>query len=214
MRANHHGHNANRSKPHRSSSRSAGTALGRLLLAILSAGAFALAVPSPAFAQPALWATSPEEGAALDLAPGEIAATFSTTLEDSSSEVTLTGPDQTPIELEPPRYSDTVLIQPMRYTTPGDYTVTIVATFEDGQTLESSLSFSVESIPDMLFAGASAPGTGNGFDEETPTVAATDESDSNAGAVVGVALFVALAGVVGVVMLTRHRARRRSLHSD
>ena len=202
MRARHHRRNENRSLLRYASTPT------RLLFAALSAIALTLAVPAPASAQPALWATSPENGAALDLAPGEIAATFSTTLAGASTTLTVTGPDQTAIDLEQPRYSDNVLIQPMRYTAPGDYTVTINAAFEDGEVLESSFSFSIESIPDMLAAEHTTSTTGDGSAAEASTTATTDQSDSNTTAL-GVALLAAVVLAVGGILMVRRRKQRR-----
>jgi methionine-rich copper-binding protein CopC len=183
---------ANRPRPHRR--------LGpvRLALTALSAVAFALALPSPASAQPAVWATSPEDGAALDGAPGEIAVTFSAPLDGTSSTVTLTGPDQAPVELDRPEISDTVLIQPMRYTVPGDYTVTVNAVFEDGQNLDSSFTFSVESIPDMLAAGEADPG-----EAAVSDAADADEPAPSLAIVIGAAVLAALVVGGGLVMVRR-----------
>lgn len=200
MRADHHTEH----RPRGRKPRCLRAAPGRLAIAALAAAAFALAPPSPASAQPALWATSPEDGAALDVAPGEIAATFSEVLDGAASDVAVTGPDRAPIELERPAFNDNVLIQPMRYTVPGDYTVTVSAVFEDGQSLEIAFGFSVESIPDMLSAAVEHAG---GSDPEAADTA-TGGSDANLGLIVGLALLAALAaGAVGA-RLARRSSRR------
>ncbi|WP_194201835.1 copper resistance CopC family protein [Glycomyces albidus] len=187
----------------RPASRGRRTAPARLAIAVLGAVAMALALPSPASAQPVLWATSPEDGAALDAAPGEIALTFSEPLDPASSEVTVTGPDLAPIETEPPAVHDTVLIQRMRYSEPGEYTVTVVAVFESGESLESTLTFSVESIPDMLSTDTAAAQDA-GADPET----SAESTGSNTAAIVGVALLVALA-VAAWMLMARQRAKPR-----
>ncbi|WP_112141644.1 copper resistance CopC family protein [Glycomyces dulcitolivorans] len=179
--------------------------LARLLLTVLGAAALVLAAPTPALAQPALWASSPEDGSTLDAAPGEIALTFSETLDGALSEVTVTGPDQAPIELDAPRFSDNVLIQPMRYTVPGAYTVTVGAAFESGDALESTFGFSVESIPDMLVNGAPEGGA-EAADGAEPDTAA-EESDSNL--VLGIALLAAVVVTAGGIALVRLRDQRR-----
>lgn len=201
MRADHHTEH----RPRGRRPRRLRAAPGRLAIAALAAVAVALALPSPASAQPALWATSPEDGAALDVAPGEIAATFSEVLDGASSDVVVTGPDQAPIELEQPAFNDNVLIQPMRYTVPGDYTVTVSAVFEDGQSLESAFGFSVESIPDML--SAAAVEHADGSDPEAADTA-TGGSDSNLGLIVGLALFAALMAAAVGIRLARRSSRR------
>lgn len=201
MRADHHTEH----RPRGRRPRRLRAAPGRLAIAALAAVAVALALPSPASAQPALWATSPEDGAALDVAPGEIAATFSEVLDGASSDVVVTGPDQTPIELEQPAFNDNVLIQPMRYTVPGDYTVTVSAVFEDGRSLESAFGFSVESIPDML--SAAAVEHADGSDPEAADTA-TGGSDSNLGLIVGLALFAALMAAAVGIRLARRSSRR------
>ncbi|MCD0444466.1 copper resistance protein CopC [Glycomyces sp. A-F 0318] len=196
MRADHH-------LPTRSLRRTA----VRLAVAALGAMAFALAPASPAFAQAELWATSPEDGTALDAAPGEIAVTFSETLDGASS-VAVAGPDGSPIELEQPEFNGNVLIQPMRYTAPGEYTVTVTAAFEDGEGLESSFAFSVASIPDMLTVAGAAPEAADGTDAEAATDAQADGSGSGTAVLIGVAV-LALVVVTGGMLMIRRGAGRR-----
>ncbi|GAA2274200.1 hypothetical protein GCM10009853_030150 [Glycomyces scopariae] len=175
-------------------------------------GAFllVLASPVPAFAQPEVWASSPEDGALLDTAPGEIAVTFSETL-DGASTVAVAGPDRVPLELEPPRFSENVLIQGMRYPAVGAYTVTVTAVFADGQELETVFSFSVESVPEMLAVDGVA------IEGEAADTAGTGESaapsgssgDSGSNLVLLVAILAAALVIVGGIPAIRRMDRRR-----
>ncbi|GAA1659364.1 hypothetical protein GCM10009830_00410 [Glycomyces endophyticus] len=206
MRSKHHARQTERTPLRRAGA--------RLLLVVLAALASALAAPTPAHAQPELWATSPEDGAVLDAAPGEIAVIYSDALDATGSALTLTGPDQAPIELEPPRVDDTVLIQPMRYTDLGAYTVTVDAVFADGQTVQTTFSFSVEAVDAMLAVGGDPIDADAEADAGTEDDAAPAAESSGSNLVLGAAALAAVLVIAGGIPLIRRLDRRRRSHQD
>ncbi|WP_205326025.1 copper resistance CopC family protein [Glycomyces sp. YM15] len=186
-------------------------------------GLLTLGLAAPASAHAALTGTDPEDGATLAEAPAEVSATFSEILDQASTEIAVTDPAGTVIDVADPSYDGDTFIQPMLYTTPGKYTLAFRVISEDGHRVEDAVEFTVESIPEGLYAPGAAP-TGEAATEAeaTPepttqeaTGAATEESaeeDSNPGAALAAILLGLLVIVVGGVILVKLVGRKQ--HDD
>jgi methionine-rich copper-binding protein CopC len=195
-------------------------------------GALALGLATPASAHAALVSTDPEDGAALAEAPAEVSATFSELLDGPSTEIAVTDPTGEVIEVPEPTFDGDTFTQAMRYTTPGEYTVAFRVISEDGHRVDDALNFTVESIPESLYAPGAAPTGGVTDDAATsddaasePTTAASeetsratggmgDEEDSNTGAALAAILLGLLVVVVGGVILVKTLGRKQKTESD
>lgn len=192
-----------------------------LALAAAGGGLLALGSASPASAHAALTGTDPEDGAVIAEAPAEISASFSEILDEASTEIAVTDPTGAVVEVEDPSYDGDTFIQPMLYTTPGEYTVAFRVISEDGHRVDDALTFTVESIPEGLYAPGSAP-TGDASSEAGASAEATpseetsratggmgDEDDSNTGAALAAILLGFLVVVVGGVILVKTLGRNQ-----
>ncbi|WP_112141189.1 copper resistance CopC family protein [Glycomyces dulcitolivorans] len=196
-----------------------------LALAALAGGAmslgWSLVTAAPASAHAALTGTDPEDGAVLAEAPAEVSATFSENLDGPSTEIAVTDPAGAVIDVADPAYDGDTFTQPMLYTTPGTYMVAFRVISEDGHRIDDSLEFTVESIPEGLYAPGSKPTTDatesaaqtsaapESSSEEATTAAAAEE-DSNAGAALAAILLGLLIIVVGGVVLVKTLGRRKN----
>jgi methionine-rich copper-binding protein CopC len=189
-----------------------------LVLAAAAGGAAALVWAAPASAHAALVSTDPEDGATIAQAPAEVSATFSEILDGESTEIAVTDPSGAVIEVADPVYDGDTFTQPMLYTTPGTYTVAFRVISEDGHRVDDALDFTVESIPEGLYAEGIAP-TGDTSAETTGEATATEETsratggmgnedDSNTGAALAAILLGLLVVVVGGVILVKTLGRK------
>ncbi|THV30090.1 copper resistance CopC family protein [Glycomyces paridis] len=149
-----------------------------LLLAALLGGALALGSAAPASAHAALVSTDPEDGAVLAEAPAEVSATFSELLDGPSTEIAVTDPSGAVVAVADPSFDGDTFTLPMLYTTAGEYTVAFRVISEDGHRVDGQLAFTVESIPEGLYAPGSEPTAL----EEAPSSEAPEASDSEAAA--------------------------------
>jgi methionine-rich copper-binding protein CopC len=192
-----------------------------LLLAAAGGGALAIGLAAPASAHAALTGTDPEDGAVLAEAPAAVSATFSENLDGPSTEIAVTDPTGAVVDVADPAFDGDTFTQPMQYTAPGTYTVAFRVISEDGHRVDDAVSFTVESIPEGLYAPGSEPteaATGEATTSaaettEAPTeetAAAADESeDSNTGAALA-AILLGVLVIVGIgVILVKTVGRRQ-----
>jgi methionine-rich copper-binding protein CopC len=198
------------------------------MMAVAAGGALAVGLASPASAHAALVSTDPEDGATVAEAPAEVSATFSEILDGESTEIAVTDPAGEVVAVDEPVFDGDTFTQPMRYTTPGEYTVAFRVISEDGHRVDDALRFTVESIPEGLYAPGSEPtadATGDDAVSQDPTVAATeetsratggmgDEEDSNTGAALAAILLGLLVVVVGGVVLVKTLGRKQKADGD
>ncbi|MCD0442319.1 copper resistance protein CopC [Glycomyces sp. A-F 0318] len=193
-----------------------------LLLAAAAGGALALGLASPASAHAALTGTDPEDGAVLAEAPASVSATFSETLDGPSTEIAVTDATGATVDVADPTFDGDTFTQPMLYTAPGEYTVAFRVISEDGHRVDGSLSFTVEAIPEDLYAPGSAPTQAPSSDAATSAAPTTEEAaepeatdaaepeDSNTGATLAAILLGLLVVVGGGVILVRTVGRKQS----
>ncbi|GAA2269362.1 hypothetical protein GCM10009853_023630 [Glycomyces scopariae] len=191
-----------------------------LALAALAGGALSLGLAAPASAHAALTGTDPEDGATLAEAPAEVSATFSENLDGPSTEIAVTDPSGAVVAVADPVFDGDTFTQPMLYTEPGTYTVAFRVISEDGHRIDDAVEFTVESIPEGLYAPGSEPAAETTESaaatseeptettEETTAAAAEDE-DSNAGAALAAILLGLLIIVVGGVVLVKTLGRKK-----
>ncbi|RRR99447.1 copper resistance CopC family protein [Glycomyces terrestris] len=192
-----------------------------IALAAAAGGVLSLGLAAPAAAHAALTGTDPEDGAILAEAPAEVSATFSEVLDGPSTEIAVTDPTGAVVDVADPVFDGDTFTQPMLYTAPGAYTVAFRVISEDGHRVDDAVSFTVESIPEGLYAPGSGPAaeptgaTGGAATSEAPapsteesTVAAAEE-DSNAGAALAAILLGLLIVVVGGVVLVKALGRKK-----
>ena len=205
---------------HRASHRQTLRRTAGLALAAAGGGLLALGLAAPASAHAALTGTDPEDGATLAEAPAEVTATFSEILDEASTEIAVTDPSGAVIDVVDPSYDGDTFIQPMLYTTPGEYTLAFRVISEDGHRVDDAIEFTVESIPEGLYAPGSEPtaeATTGAETTDAPTTAAessesteaaADEEDSNTGAALAAILLGLLVVVVGGVVLVKTLGRK------
>lgn len=194
-----------------------------LALAAAGGGILALGLAAPASAHAALTGTDPEDGATLAEAPAEVSATFSEILDQASTEIAVTDPHGAVIDVADPSYDGDTFIQPMLYTTPGEYTVAFRVISEDGHRVDDTIAFTVESIPEGLYAPGSEPTAEATSGAETTAEATPSEEtsratggmtrededeDSNTGAALAAILLGVLVVVVGGVILVKVLGRK------
>ncbi|MQM27415.1 copper resistance CopC family protein [Glycomyces albidus] len=180
-----------------------------------------LATAAPASAHAALTGTDPEDGAVLAEAPAEVSATFSEILDGPSTEIAVTDPSGALVDVADPVFDGDTFTQPMLYTEPGEYTVAFRVISEDGHRVDDSLEFTVESIPEGLYAPGAAPQETAGAATESQSesspaaetseeaAAAAEEEDSNAGAALA-AILLGLLVIVGIgVVLVKTLGRKK-----
>lgn len=191
-------------------------------LAAAGGAVLALGLAAPASAHAALVGTDPEDGATLATAPAEVAVTFSEILDGPSTEIAVTDPAGEVVPVEPAVFEGDTFTQPMLYTTPGEYTVAFRLYSEDGHRVDDAVRFTVESIPEALYApgaaptgeaseGASDPATADESEATTDaaTSAAGDAEESNTGAALAAILLGLLVVVVGGVVLVKTLGRKQ-----
>lgn len=199
-----------------------------LALAATGGGVLTLGLASPVSAHAALTGTDPEDGAVIAEAPAAVSASFSELLDGPSTEIAVTDPTGAVVEVAEPTYDGDTFTQPMLYTTPGEYTVAFRVISEDGHRVDDALTFTVESIPDGLYAPGSEPtGDAAATGEPTPSETASratggmgdgvdgnEEEDSNAGAALAAILLGLLVVVVVGVVLVKTVGRKQNSQED
>lgn len=193
-----------------------------ILLAAAGGGALAIGLAAPASAHAALTGTDPEDGAVLAEAPASVSATFSENLDGPSTEIAVTDPTGAVVDVPDPTYDGDTFTQAMLYTAPGTYTVAFRVISEDGHRVDDKLEFTVEAIPEGLYAPGSAPtaeATGDAATSAAPSTEAATESratgaaeteDSNTGATLAAILLGLLVVVVGGVVLVKTVGRKQT----
>ncbi|MFC3493327.1 copper resistance CopC family protein [Glycomyces rhizosphaerae] len=198
-----------------------------LALAATGGGVLTLALASPVSAHAALTGTDPEDGAVIAEAPAAVSASFSELLDGPSTEIAVTDPTGAVVEVADPTYDGDTFTQPMLYTTPGEYTVAFRVISEDGHRVDDTLTFTVESIPDGLYAPGSEP-TGDAAATGEPTPSETtsratggmpdgvdgEGEESNAGAALAAILLGLLVVVVVGVVLVKTVGRKPKADGD
>jgi methionine-rich copper-binding protein CopC len=190
-----------------------------LALAAASGGLLTLGLAAPASAHAALTGTDPEDGATVAEAPAEVSATFSEILDQASTEIAVTDPEGAVIDVADPSYDGDTFIQPMLYTTPGEYTLAFRVISEDGHRVDDTIAFTVESIPAGLYAPGAEPTEPAATGAETTAAASPSEAtseataeaaeeDSNTGAALAAILLGLLVVVVGGVVLVKVVGRK------
>lgn len=198
-----------------------------LALAATGGGVLTLGLASPVSAHAALTGTDPEDGAVIAEAPAEVSASFSELLDGPSTEIAVTDPTGAVVEVADPNFDGDSFTQPMLYTTPGEYTVAFRVISEDGHRVDDALTFTVESIPEGLYAPGSEPtdaasseaeATGEATPSETASRATggmtRDEDDSNTGAALAAILLGLLVIVGGGVVLVKTVGRKQKAEND
>lgn len=197
-----------------------------LALAATGGGVLTLGLASPVSAHAALTGTDPEDGAVIAEAPAAVSASFSELLDGPSTEIAVTDPTGAVVEVAEPTYDGDTFTQPMLYTTPGEYTVAFRVISEDGHRVDDTLSFTVEFIPEGLYAPGSEPtgdasgeaATGEPTPSETTSratgLALDEEEDSNAGAALAAILLGLLVVVVVGVVLVKTVGRKQNTQED
>jgi methionine-rich copper-binding protein CopC len=186
------------------------------LLAAAFGAALALSFSTPASAHAGITGSDPEDGAAVEVAPASVSATFSENLDGPSTEIAVTGPDGAVIEAGEPVYEGDTFTQSMIYSEPGQYVVAYRVISEDGHRIDGSITFTVAEIPaELLDAPAEAATSAEAAPSEPePTTAAetetsTSAADSGSGAaVIAGVLLAVLVIAVGIAVLVRARRRR------
>lgn len=193
-----------------------------LALAAAGGGLLTLGLAAPVSAHAALTGTDPEDGATVAVAPAEVSATFSEILDEASTEIAVTDPTGAVLDVADPSYDADTFVQPMLYTTPGEYTVAFRVISEDGHRVDDTITFTVESIPEGLYAPGSEPTAEATTGAEATADPATqeetsratggqtrDEEDSNTGAALAAILLGLLVVVVGGVVLVKTLGRKQ-----
>ncbi|SDD84475.1 hypothetical protein SAMN05216270_10890 [Glycomyces harbinensis] len=193
-----------------------------LLLAAAGGGALALGLAAPASAHAALTGTDPEDGAVLPEAPASVSATFSENLDGPSTEIAVTDPAGAVVDVPDPTFDGDTFTQAMLYTEPGTYTVAFRVISEDGHRVDDKLEFTVEAIPEGLYATGSEPTAEASSDaatsaapsaaSESPATGAAESEDSNTGATLAAILLGLLVVVGGGVILVKTVGRKQ--HHD
>ncbi|MBO3735580.1 copper resistance CopC family protein [Glycomyces niveus] len=192
-----------------------------LALAAAAGGVLTLGPAAPASAHAALTGTDPEDGATVAEAPAEVTATFSELLDGPSTEIAVTDPTGAVVDVADPTFDGDTFTQPMLYTTPGEYTVAFRVISEDGHRVDDAITFTVESIPEGLYApgaeptvaattdgAATEPATQEETSRATGGLSSEDEEDSNTGAALAAILLGLLVVVVGGVVLVKTLGRK------
>lgn len=132
----------------------------RALVATAAAIIGVIAMPvSPAHADDTLVKSSPQADSSLDVAPRQIAMTFSGTPQKDGSEVTVTGPDGKQATGGEATFQDTSVVVPFSPTAVGEYTVNWKIISSDGDPVDGSWKFTLTSTKKPVNAAAT---TGSG----------------------------------------------------
>jgi hypothetical protein len=131
-------------------------ALARLTAVVLLALGLVLAVPGTASAHTELRSSDPADGGTVTTPLPAVTLTFSARV--LGGEVTVTGPDGTPVGTGEVVHDGAVLTAPVTLTAAGRHTVTWSAVAADGHVLDGAFAF--EHAPAALpTTGAPSPGT-------------------------------------------------------
>ncbi|PRY49662.1 hypothetical protein LY71_105106 [Geodermatophilus tzadiensis] len=178
-----------------------------------------LAAPATASAHTGLRSTEPAADSTVTTTPQAVTLTFTASV--LGGDVTVTGPDGTPVGAGAVSHEGAVLTAPVALTGAGRHTVTWSAVAADGHPLDGTFTF--EHAPLAPVTPAPAPPSGTDPDAATPEPAPdtstdtdpetgtdTASADGAAGLPAGVPVLVATAAVVvGTAALALRRTRRR-----
>lgn len=142
----------------------------RAVAVVVAAFGCLLAVPAaPAWAEePALTASTPQAGARLEVAPRQVALTFSSAPAAEQTDVTITGPIGSNATGGEPRVEGTSVTVPFAPKGAGEYTVAWQAASAEGEQASGTVTFTVSTSrtadDSARSAGraAAAPGSGSG----------------------------------------------------
>ena len=165
---------------------------------LLAAGAALALLVGPvgsAAAHDVLVGTTPAPDAAIDTGPSRVTLEFNDSPQALGTEVTVTGPDGTPVSSGAPELAGTAVTQPLDADLPaGTYTVDWRATSADGHPLSGTFAFAVtEGAP----AGQAAAA------DDGALAAASSDSSPFPVVWVAIALIAAAAVVLSVRQLRR-----------
>ncbi len=187
----------------------------RLLAMVVLAVGLLMAVPGTASSHTGLRATEPAADSTVTTAPQAVTVTFSAGV--LGGDVTVTGPDGTPVGSGPVAHDGAVLTAPVSLTAAGRHSVAWSAVADDGHALDGTFAF--EFAPATPIPTTAAPTTTDPTTDGTPAATgstadtaadtATDAASASAGdGLSGWVLAVAgltAAGAALVVLRSRRR---------
>ena len=207
------------------------TSLLRLLIAASLALAGSLTFVASANGHASLLYSTPEDGAALDVAPEDVRFTFSEELFaelievsvlDSAGELVMA----TEAEQTPPPGTDVIVPWPSDLP-PGEYSVAFRVVSADGHPVTGQITFSYESVveptPELIEESAAAPSpTPEETTQESVTTPTSEESVEKTAStpsaapgepdssligplLIGAAIIVGIGVVFSIIMLARQR---------
>ncbi|QBI52334.1 copper resistance CopC family protein [Streptomonospora litoralis] len=178
--------------------------LGSLLLATATAPV--------ALAHDTLLSSSPQDGAELDTAPGEVVLTFSGDIGDGGNAIVVTGPggeqhQDGEVAIDGPEA--TVPLQEL--PTAGEYTVAYRMVSSDGHALEDELAFSIteEAVPEPSPSPSpeeaspvgGAGDAGEASAEESPAAETPADPMSSLGPIGGVIGAIAVIALIAILII-------------
>ncbi|QSB05482.1 copper resistance CopC family protein [Natronoglycomyces albus] len=192
----------------------------RLLIAFGLVGALVLGSSSSAFAHAVMTGADPADGDTLDQAPADITVEFSEELDGPSTEIAVSDPEGTVLDLEEPTFEGNSFTQPLMYNEPGEYTLAYRILSQDGHRVEDTITFEVLAVPDELSlvaeddedaAAAPADEDDNGAEAAEPTEAATPDEDTTegGGAPIGAFILGIAIIVIGGVLLVKFLGNKK-----
>ncbi|HJX45169.1 MAG TPA: copper resistance CopC family protein [Geodermatophilus sp.] len=189
------------------------SALLRLAAVLLLGAGLLLTVPATASAHTVLRTSEPAAGSTATTTPQAVTLTFSASV--LGGEVSVTGPDGTPVDAGPVARDGAVLSVPVALTAAGPHTVTWTAVADDGHALDGTFVFEhapATPLPTAAATTTPAPTTdGSGTPAAPPTGSGTDTASASSDAggppgwVLPVAAVALLTGAVLGVLRLRHR---------
>lgn len=182
--------------------------------------------PAAAAAHSELMSATPADGSVLDAAPSEVVFTYTADVLGDFTQVVVTGPDGSPLEVPPPVTERNTVTQPLPDLVPGSYTVAFRIVSEDSHPIAGKTSFTIEgaeaATPSPATSVAQSPSPSEATnaptdaateaptDAASPSPAASDGADDGGSGLSATVLLVLLAlGLVALfTWLARSRARR------
>jgi copper resistance protein C len=133
------------------------TGAARMILGALVGAGFLVASAAPAAAHTALAASSPKDGARLDVAPNQIVLEFASPILTKASHTVVRGPDGRDYETGTPQVTQNKLTQQLKPLGPaGVYKIEFRIVAADGHPLGDGIKFTLTK-PGPAVAGAAAP---------------------------------------------------------
>lgn len=172
-----------------------------------------LSYPGPGWADDAVSAGSPADGAALTVAPTEVRLTFSAAVEAGVSHLSVrngAGREVTG-SADPRSAGERTLWVPVTAAGPGDYTIAFHVVFTDGSQLTGARYFSF---------GTGVPPAAHGFADRQAAAAAAVNAhaghnhDIDPASAVLLVVDLLVAGVVGLLLVLRPRPAAASYRAD